>query len=172
MSDNTDDGCLWFGILAAAGGIWWAATHYTITEKAKAPAIPAPAPSGITAIDVAGDSPTIRPIGRVEILKLDDKAVWYLDADSVKGPRSARLAWRVEDRTKVAKANKAEGKVLYRFNCDTGGYQTLQAVDYNKAGSVLRTWREDQLKNESGYVIPESNLELVMRASCLPGYGP
>jgi len=160
MSD--DPGCVWFLIGAAVLGTFWGSKYYQIVEKP--PKVPVPLAS-LPAIQ------PMRPTGYIEAVTLENGTIWKLDADNTKGPRKERLAWVFEDYSKVKTARQRDGRTLYRLDCETGHYDTLSTVNYDAKGKVLNRWKQADL-NSDGYAVPHSNMDAIVRAACLPAFGP
>lgn len=163
MSESSDDGCLWIGIVLAGAALWWGFNHYKVVERNSEPPAPVALPS-------MPPMPVYRPSGRVRVLDLPDKTMWFLDADRVKGKRTERLAWRIANYINNKTAKARESNALIRFNCDTSAYQILQITDYDKSGKAIASLKEADLEGDAGYVIPDSNMDAVMQAACLPIY--
>lgn len=104
------------------------------------------------------------------IAELDDGSVWRMAWGSVKGPRTARLAWVRADHSKNKKLIPRETLTLYQINCETTGYRTLNIVDYDKDGNVLNKWGEDTFGKGFDYGPPGSNISYVIHAACLPRF--
>lgn len=151
-ASGEDVGCWLVGGLLIAAGIW-AYDRYEITRKADPPTVTIPPLSP-------------KPTGLIRLTELKDGSVWHLDADTVKGPRTKRLAWVVEDHSKNKKVKANRTLTFYTIDCETTGYMTNTVVEYAKDGAVLGSWPASVFSKEPSYPPPGSNIGEVVGKAC------
>jgi hypothetical protein len=154
MADNnSSDGMGWIFAIALGGYLayltWW-----------KEPEVAKPAPLSEAALY---DSYPSNPL-----ITLEDGTEWSMVWKKLKGPREARLAWVRENHSKNKKRDARETLALYKINCATTGYVTLSVVEYDKDGKVLRDF--DNFTDKDSYPVPESRIEVITDAACLPQF--
>lgn len=107
-----------------------------------------------------------RPTGLLPVTTLDTGTIRRLDADTLRGPKQARLAWIIANHSGDRNVSKRETKTLYRIDCNTTAYQTPQEVEYDSKGKVLRRWTEADLGKDVSYPPPQSNIAAVVDNAC------
>lgn len=152
MADNEDTiGCVVTALLLA-GGAWWLYNKYEVKERVVEPYV---AP---------------RPAYPIYVTTLDNGTIWKLDSASVIGPRTARQAWILEDHVGNKERVERETKTLYRINCDTTGYQTVELINYDKSGKVVSSWDEKAFGDQTSYAPPGTYIAGVVGAACDPRF--
>ena len=146
-------GLIWIAVMIGGGVYLW--NRFT-DDPAKPP------PIETVAMPIVPQ----RPTGLLSVTTLDTGTIWQLEADSLRGPKEARLAWIIADHSGDRKVAKRETKTLYRIDCNTTAYQTLQEVEYDSKGKVLRRWSEADLGTDIGYPPPQSNIAAVVDNAC------
>lgn len=133
MSDGEDwIGCL--AVLAVVGyGAYWAYDKYEIRERQEPVSIPAPPPPKLP------PPKPPRPTGLIHLTDSDAGSAWYLDADSVRGPRDKRLAWYTVDHEKNKTVELRSWRVYVSVNCDTMGVTELSSIGYYPDGNATRS---------------------------------
>jgi hypothetical protein len=142
------------GILAAMG--WaaiWAFNHYEIRRKDE--------PPKTVALPHAA-----RPTGMITLTTTKEGFVFQLDADSVRGPRTARLGWETIDRSKDKTADYKDSKTLLQVDCSTTAVRELSVVYYKKDGKVLSSHDTDPKDAKVKYFPPDSNGGAVIAQIC------
>lgn len=114
--------------------------------------------------------PFYEPFPEGPLAELDDGSVWRMAWTTVKGPRTARLAWVRADHSKNKDRKARETLTLFLINCETTGYRTLTIVDYDKDGKVLGRWGESTFAKDFDYGPPGSNISYVIDGACLPRF--
>lgn len=114
--------------------------------------------------------PFYEPFPEGPLAELENGTVWRMAWGTVKGPRTARLAWVRADHSKNKEQKARETLTLYQINCDTTGYRTLTVVDYDKDGKVLQKWGEATFSKDFDYGPPGSNISYVTDGACLPRF--
>lgn len=146
-------GLIWLAIMIGGGVYLW--NRYTDNSDK-------PPPVETFATPVAPQ----RPTGLLSVTTLDTGTIWQLDADTLRGPQEARLAWIIADHSGDRNVSKRETKTLYRIDCNTTAYQALQEVEYEGKGKVLRRWNEAELDKDVNYPPPQSNIAAVVDNAC------
>lgn len=149
-NDQSSDGLGW--LIAIGLGCYIAYTHWWKTPE---PAIP-PAPIVSTGVSSG------------PVATLSNGTVWRMVWDSIKGPRTARLAWVREDHSKNKTLKARETLSLFKIDCTTSGYVTLSVIDYDKDGKVIEN-RSDFSKEET-YAPPFTYIDNVVKAACRPQF--
>lgn len=169
MAEAKDDwGYIIAGIVLVGGAVW-VYNNYTIERKNKTPPTISMPPLETRLREKA---PPPRPAGLIYITELDSGTVWRVDADSVTGPRTARMIWKTADHSKDRSTAARETQTLYRANCDTSAYRTLKIVQYGKDGKLINSWGAEVLIDADDYPPPGSNIAAVIRAGCDSGFDP
>lgn len=119
-----------FVIVAIIGGGWWLWNTYEIRERENTP------PSAPAVVPTL---PIERPFGFIDATTTETGTVFKLDANTVKGPRTARVGWSLLDHAKDKKTTARTTRELIWTNCETGEIKTLARTTYDKAGKVTST---------------------------------
>lgn len=146
-------GLIWLAITIGGGVYLW----NWFTDKNSDPPRIETSPSAIA---------PQRPSGLLSITTLESGTIWRLDADALRGPKEARLAWVIADHGADRSVSKRETKTLYRIDCNTTAYQTLHEVEYDGKGKVLRRWSEAEIGKDVAYPPPQSNIAAVVDNAC------
>jgi hypothetical protein len=118
------------------------------------------------------ESEITKPTVDMIITALDNKTVWMLDVSSVKGPRTARIGWVIQDHSNDNSTPYRTSKDMWKVNCDTTAYSNPSRVSYDKDGEVKNSWDipSDELVDK--FAIPDSNGAAVVDAICSPIFDP
>ncbi len=155
MSGQGDD---WVGGLFVIGALgfggWWLYNHYEVRKIEPAPVAIAPPPK------------PVRPTGHVEILKTESGSGWYLLADTVTGPRSARVGWVsvAAGQDKTVKERNVE--TLYQVDCGNYAAKVLTTTGYNAKGIVTFTTDYTPAEAKATYYPPASRGGMVVTRLC------
>lgn len=140
------------GSLALAG--WWLYSHYEIKKvetKHTAPIAP------------------IRPTGKFPVGENSEGGAWFVETDSVKGPKNQRIGWvTIEPK----KPNQRLIKTLYQVNCQTSEYRILSLLGYDAKGGVTYEQSTAPDKAPPNFSPPGSLGGGVVDVLCLEGFGP
>lgn len=151
----SDDSGFWIGAaILVVGGLWW----WNSKEDESPPPIE-------TKLIEPG-----RPTGRLFATSLENGTTWSVDADSLKGPRSARMTWVFEDHSKNKSVSSRETRTLYEINCDRGSYITRSVIDYDAKGNVGARATDSQLSDEPDFAPPQSRISAVLEQACDPAF--
>ncbi|GMM93091.1 surface-adhesin E family protein [Qipengyuania sp. MTN3-11] len=163
MADNDDVGC-WIAVISLGVLGWYAYDKYEIRERddsAAVVAVPQPLPQ---------PEPS-RPTGLVSLTETKNGSGYYLDAESVKGPKEARIGWvsigAALDKTVAYRS----AKELVWTNCDTGETKTLSRLTYNAEGDVLSSYDFTPEEASTYYYPPGTVGAAAPREMCKPEYG-
>lgn len=157
MAGNNDTaGCVIISLAALAGG-WWLYHNYEIKKIATVKSIEAPA----------------RPKGMMPLMTDDDGAEWQLNADSVRGPRTARQGWIKIDHTKDKTVNYRSNETLYQVDCETTAARRISEARYAADGKTVGQGKsKDPEKTEPEFFPPSSIGYHVVQQLCSPAFGP
>ena len=130
MSSSTEDtlGCL---VLAAAlaYGSYWLYDKYEVKERDDPKIALASDSSPASARDYLPD--------RIHVTSTDAGTLYYLEPDTVKGPKTARVGWVVQDQSRDKGQLARTSRQLVWTNCETNEVKTLSFIQYDKSGKVL-----------------------------------
>lgn len=159
MSSSDDTfGCLAGGAALLFGGWWWF-NHYEIKKKVEAP------PAVITPVAKPVEPLVTRPTGVMNLSFLDGDT-WKLDADSVSGPRTARMAWITIEHGKKPDRLAAQTRELWQIDCNTTAVKTLSSVDYDAKRKPITSIDTDPEKAQTTYYPPGTIGSTVLKTAC------
>lgn len=95
-----------------------------------------------------------------------DGSEWSVDGTSIRGGRTARLAWLVEDHSKNPEVPHRETKTLYEMNCDRGSYVVRSVINYDAAGTATGRWADDIFTDTPDYMAPGTQMAAVFNRAC------
>ena len=157
MANNAGDtwGCI-FAVAAIGVGAWLLWDKYEVRERETGTTSFTPSPS--------------RPTGDLYVATMTGGTVWNLDADSLRGPREARMAWIKADHTNDGTVSHRETNTLYELDCDRGSYITRKVVNYDAEGKSLASWGEETFSETPDFAPPDSNIAQVLLRACDPAF--
>lgn len=159
MAGNDDTvGCVVLTLAALAGG-WWLYNNYEVKKITADEAAPALSPE--------------RPKGLIMLMTGKDGEVWHLDADSVRGPKTARQGWVKVDHSKDKTVNYRSDETLYQVDCETTAARRISEVRYNANGETVGEGKSrDPEKTDPEFFPPSSIGYQIVQRLCSPSSGP
>lgn len=165
MAKSDLNGTDWFWICGFVALMGW----FGYKEWGEKPSPPAPvyvSPASGVAEAVA----TYKPPKFLIVTQLTTGTIWYMDTDSVRGPREKRIAWFKEDHSKDKTMVPRESYLLYSFDCETTAYKTLSLKTYNRDGKVIDNI--DYADPPTRYAVPASNIGSALEEACDQQFDP
>lgn len=151
---TTDDWGFWLGLAAVVYGGYLLYDKYIADDEVEA----------ATPVEVP------RPTGMIYISEASKGTKWWLDADSTKGPRTARIGWLTLDHAGDKTNQYRETKMLWLANCDAGAYQELSAISYSPNGDPSFKFDTTPEKADVRHAVPGSMAGGAFDEMCAKGF--
>jgi hypothetical protein len=158
MAQNDDWGWIvWIAVLGGGGYYLW--DRYDIVDSQ--------AQERETA-EILADLPETRPSlpDKMYATTTKEGSEWSVDGTAIRGGRSARLAWLIEDHSNDSTVPHRTSKTLYEMDCDRGSYVVRSLIHYDADGKVSAMWKDDTFTDTPDFVAPSSQLAAVFRRAC------
>ena len=157
MDDS--DGGFWVVVILLALGVWWFFDNYEIVDKSES----------VELVEKYLEEATpVRPTGLLHVTTVSGGSTWSVDADTLRGPSTERLAWLVANHSKDKSISHRETQTLYEVNCDRGSYVTRKVLYYNKDGKAVQEWDDSVFSDTPDYAASGSNMAAVVERMCDP----
>lgn len=111
-----------------------------------------------------------RPTGDTLAATTSSGSRWFVDNDSIKGPRSNRMAWVIEDHQADKTISHRETRKLFEIDCDRGSYLTRTIIQYDADDNVTGSWDDDAISDKLYYAAPDTLIYGVVEAACHDGF--
>lgn len=111
-----------------------------------------------------------RPTGETLASTTSTGTKWFVDNDSIKGPRSNRMAWVIKDHQADKTISHRETRELFEIDCDRGSYLTRTIIQYDADDNVTGGWDDDAISDKLYYAAPETLIYGVIEAACHDGF--
>lgn len=156
MAQNDDWGWIaWIAILGVGGYYLW--DRYDIVDTDAEP-------SEIAASPFPELPPSLPE--KMYATTTPDGSEWSVDGTAIKGGRTARLAWLIEDHSKNKKVAHRETKTLYEMNCDRGSYLIRSVIEYDAEDKVSGSWGDEMFTDTPRYMAPRTLMASVFERAC------